>query len=75
MLSGGRNSNTYCMLFELYLCRYLCSLWEGLEGALMKPYHQLTREQRYQIAALRETGQNQNDLWIAYGKVIGVNWE
>lgn len=35
----------------------------------MKPYHQLTREQRYQIAALREAGHNQSE--IARG--IGVH--
>ena len=28
----------------------------------MKPYHQLTREQRYQIAALREAGHNQSEI-------------
>lgn len=35
----------------------------------MKPHHQLTREQRYQIAALREAGHNQSE--IARG--IGVH--
>ena len=28
----------------------------------MKTYHQLTREQRYQIAALREAGHNQSEI-------------
>jgi len=35
----------------------------------MKPYHQLTREQRYQIAALREVGRNQSEI----ARVLGVH--
>ncbi len=35
----------------------------------MKPYHQLTREQRYQIAALREAGHNQSEI----ARVIGMH--
>ena len=35
----------------------------------MKPYHQLTREKRYQIAALREAGHNQSEI----ARCIGVH--
>jgi transposase, IS30 family len=35
----------------------------------MKTYHQLTREQRYQIAALREAGHNQSEI----ARVIDVH--
>jgi IS30 family transposase len=35
----------------------------------MRHYHQLTREQRYQIAALREAGHNQSEI----ARVVGVD--
>ena len=34
-LSGGRDS-THCMLFELYLCRYLCPGGVGLKTPLLR---------------------------------------